>query len=178
MERIVDNKTDVVVNHRVGCLVFFLVICLALVAGAVFYMIVGYGTDEKTNGIWLRRYVLSPGLMILGLLGFWGICKRFVKERIKGIPALIITQKSLIVSRKGDEYNEIPFSAVKGFRRVRVRSGRNSRSTYINIKYNDSAYEGSPRFELIQDIDCSGLNMRSDKLEALLQERLRNYNGQ
>lgn len=178
MKRIVDNKADVVVNHRVGCQVFFLVVCLLMVAAAIIYTITGHDTGENPNGIWFRRYIISPGLAILGLLGLWGICKRFIKERIKGIPALIITQKSLIVSRKSDEYNEIPFSAITGFRRVRVRSGRNNHTTYINIKYNDSAYEGSSRFELIQDIDCSGLNMRSDKLEKLLQERLRLYKGQ
>ncbi|MBR5085373.1 MAG: hypothetical protein IKX31_00015 [Muribaculaceae bacterium] len=172
MEKIVDNRADVVINHRVGCQIVYILICLFMIAGGIFYMI------NNGENIWYRRYIFAPFLVVIGLTALLGLCSKLIKERIKGIPALIVTQNSLIISRKSKEYNEIPFSAISSFRRHRVRRSRNSHTTYIEIRYNDSAYEGSSRFEMVDEIDCTGLNMGSDKLEALLQERLRRHNGQ
>ena len=167
MENIVHDDTDIKVNHSIGCQVFYFLIGILLFASACFSLFV-----EKDQS-W-QRYIFAPLIAIGALYVIFRLSYSFIKERIKKIPAFVITRNSLIVSRKNNEYNEIPFAIIESFKRIRKRTGRNSHTTYIYINYNDDN-EVSNKFEKIDRIDCSGLNMRDMKLYNLLKERLESW---
>lgn len=169
MENTFDNKTDVIINHRMGCQVFWILLCLFMVAGGIIHIL--FVKDAK----WYH-HVFAALFVIGGLYIAYKCVTTIIKERLNKIPAVIVTSKSLILSRNKNEYNEIPFDVVEKFMQKRVRTGRNSHTYYIVINYkpNDG---GSKKFTPVDKIDCGGLNMRHDKLLKLLQERLAAYNA-
>lgn len=171
MKDVIDNKALVKVNHTIGCQVIYIIIALLMASCGVIYMI--YVDDNN----WYR-YLWAPLMIIIALYYVYSMVYKLIKERLHKIPALMITDKSLIVSRKKEEYNEIPFDVIEKFRRDRVRTGRRSFTTYIDIIYKEDAPESNSKYEKIDRIDCSGLTMRSDKLLKLLRERLSNHNGE
>ena len=164
------NDIDVKVNHSVGCQLFYIVIgvLMAIIASICIY--------EVGDGKWYNRFILAPLLLVFSIYAVYQLSYSLIKERINKIPAYIITRNSLIVSRKKNEYNEIPFDVIEQFKRRRVRTRRNSHTTYIDICYKSDVPETSTKFEIIDKIDCSGLTMRSDKLLNLLCERLSKHN--
>lgn len=164
MENIVHDDTDIKINHSVGCQVFYFLIGIFLLVSACVSLFVA--KDQSWH-----RFIFAPLLAIGSLYVIFHLSYSFIKERIKKIPALVISRNSLILSRKNEEYNEIPFADIESFKRIRKRTGRNSHTTYIYINYNDDN-EVSNKYEKIERIDCSGLNMRDMKLYNLLKERL------
>ena len=163
------SGVDVKVNHSVGCQFFYMVIAIIMAIVAAIYI---YEVGENK---WYR-FLFAPLVLIGSIYGIYYLAYRFIKERIKKIPAYTVTRNSLVVARKNSEYNEIPFDAIEQFKLRRVRTRRNNRITYIDIYYKDDCPENSSKFEKIDRIDCSGLTMRSDKLLSLLRERLNRYN--
>lgn len=172
MKEFLDDKTDVQVNHTIGCQIVYILLGLLMAAAACFYLLKGGGNN------W-QRYLLAPLLAVFSVFGVYRLIKTMIKERVNKIPALTVTRNSLILSRKKEEFNEIPFDAIEKFWIQRVRTGKNRYTNYLKINYKDDG-EGADvkRFELVDRIDCSGLNMRSDKLLALLRERLSKHNEQ
>ena len=133
MERYVTNEGDIVLKHRMGCqIVFFILgITMIVIAGIVIF---------KAKNVKTTTYIYSALLAVLGVVALYVQSRRLIKERINNIPAMVITDKSLIVSRKKDEYNEIPFDVIEDFhiyRRIHG-SGRNkSSTTYLKIIYKE-----------------------------------------
>ncbi|MBO4870962.1 MAG: hypothetical protein J5565_03135 [Muribaculaceae bacterium] len=169
MEQPDKNKCDVVINHNIGCQFIYFLVALALIAFGVIYIIY----VRKNN--W-HSYLLSPLLILGGGYGAYMLVMSFIKERIHKIPAMVITSKSLILSRKKDEYNEIPFSVVDHFGYRRQRTGRRNTTYYITIQYKEQTDSTNEKFERVDQIDCSGLNIMNYKLLNLLKERLQAYN--
>ena len=166
MERYVINEGDVVLKHRLGCQVVYIlwgVVMLGLACALLFID----SDDKRVN------YLYSAIIAVVSILVLWWLCRRVIKERIHNIPALVITDHSIIVSRKNSEYNEIPFDVIQNFRLHRMRHEKNS-TTYLQIYYKAPA-EGE-KFKRITDIDLDGLNMMNHKLEKLAKERLQLYN--
>ena len=125
-----------------GCQIFYFLIGIFLLVSACVSLFVA--KDQSWH-----RFIFAPLLAIGALYVIFHLSYSFIKERIKKIPALVISRNSL----------------------VRKRTGRNSHTTYIYINYNDDN-EVSNKYEKIERIDCSGLNMRDMKLYNLLKERL------
>lgn len=172
MERYVTNEGDIVLKHRMGCqIVFFILgITMIVIAGIVIF---------KAKNVKTTTYIYSALLAVLGVVALYVQSRRLIKERINNIPAMVITDKSLIVSRKKDEYNEIPFDVIEDFhiyRRIHG-SGRNkSSTTYLKIIYKEpDENSGTEKFERIREINLTGLNMMNYKLEKQAKERLKLY---
>ena len=169
MDNIDKSKCDVVINHRMGCQIVYFLFGLAVIAMGVIYLV--YVKGEKT---W-QTYVIGPLLVFGGAYAAYRTLVTLIKERFNKIPALVITHKSIILSRKKDELNEIPFSVIESFGMYRQRHGKNS-TTYITIRYKDTPADPNEHFERVDQIDTSGLNIMNYKLLNLLKERLAAYN--
>ena len=93
MERYVTNEGDIVLKHRMGCqIVFFILgITMIVIAGIVIF---------KAKNVKTTTYIYSALLAVLGVVALYVQSRRLIKERINNIPAMVITDKSLIVSRK------------------------------------------------------------------------------
>lgn len=169
MENTIDNKTDVIINHRMGCQVFWILFCIFMIAVGIIYIL--FVKEAK----WYN-HVFAALFIISGFYIAYKCVATIIKERLNKIPALIVTSKSLIVSGNKKEYNEIPFDVVEKFMQQRVRTGHNRYTYYLLINYKPDD-GSSKKFTPVDKIDCGGLNMRHDKLLKLLQERLAAYNA-
>ena len=173
MEKYVTNEGDVVLKHRLGCQIVYILFTLIILAMAcvVLFMV--------KDGKW-TKYLFAGLIAVISVYALFRLSRRIIKERIRNIPTLVITDRSVIVSRKKEEYNEIPFDVIDDFRLHRRihGSGRDkSTTTYLRIIYKTSDVStANEKFERMTDIDLTGLNMMSHKLEKLVRERLRLYN--
>ena len=169
MDDIDKSKCDVVINHRLGCQIAYFLLGLFVIAMAVVAFV--YGRD----GNW-KTYLVIPILFFVGAFFVYQVVMTIVKERVNKVPAMIITHRSIILSRKKDEINEIPFSIIESFGLWRKRHGKSS-TTYLTIQYKkDAPVDPNEKFDRVEQIDTGGLNMMNYKLRNLLNERLQAYN--
>lgn len=170
MNKPIDNKTDIIINHRLGCLVINILFALMFIALAVVYYV--YVKDGEA----IYKYLIVPGMALGGIYAIYYCITKIIRERANKIPAMTITSKSLILTRTKDEYNEIPFEAIDHFEIWHRRRGGRSNSTYIGIKYKPDFDYSTSKFERVKDIDCSGFNMLGHNILKRLKERLEAYN--
>lgn len=164
-------NSDIIIKHRLGCQVFYILLNLMLFAVGVIYLL--YVDEGKP----LYKYLVSPAMIIGGGAGIYFIIKKIIRERATNIPAMTITTSSLILTRNKDEYNEIPFEAVDRFKLWHRRRGKNN-LPYIIIEYKPSFEQSSSsRFERVKEIECSELNMMPYKIIKRLNERFDAYNA-
>lgn len=166
MEKYVTNEGDIALKHRLGCQVVYILFGVMMLGMACTLLFIN-SDDKKIN------YIYSAIVAVISFTALWYLCRRVIKERIHNIPALTITDRSIIVSRKKSEYNEITFDVIQSFSLHREREEKSS-TTYLRISYKAPA-EGE-KFKRVNKINLSGLNMMDHKLIKLLQERLKLYN--
>ncbi len=169
MDNTDKSKCDVVINHRMGCQIVYLLVGIIVIAMGIIYLV------HLRNGNTWQSWVIPPLLILGAAYAVYRIVMTLVKERVNKIPAMVITGKSIILSRRKDEVNEIPFSVIERFGMYHQHRGKN-RTTYITIQYKDTPASAGERFERVERIDTSGLNMMNYKLHNLLKERLAAYN--
>ena len=166
MEKYVTNEGDIALKHRLGCQVVYILFGVIMLGMACSLLFID-SDDKKIN------YIYSAIVAVISFTALWFLCRRVIKERIHNIPALVITDRSIIVSRKKSEYNEIPFDVIQSFRLHREREEKSS-TTYLRINYKAPA--DGEKFKRVNEINLNGLNMMDQKLINLLQERLKLYN--